>query len=174
MTRFGQSLLECHASLYRYARALCHDPVKAEELVQETYSRALAAKRRPDPAAPDQVRPWVFTIMRNLWHNQLRRRGRECAQDLIEESEAGSDRDTPETLLTRKLLRSEIVEAIDALPEMFREVIVLREIEGLSYAEIAQVLDCPRGTVMSRLARARAALRRLLIRFAPPSREVSR
>lgn len=70
------------------------------------------------------------------------------------------------------MLRSEIAAAIDALPEDYREVIVLREIEGLSYAGIAAVLGCPRGTVMSRLARARHRLRRFLLRLAYASQEV--
>jgi RNA polymerase sigma-70 factor (ECF subfamily) len=77
-------------------------------------------------------------------------------------------------MLTRKLLPSEIVQAIDALPEALREIVVLREIEELSYAEIASVLGCPPGTVMSRLARARHALRKQLVGLAPASREVER
>jgi RNA polymerase sigma-70 factor (ECF subfamily) len=71
-------------------------------------------------------------------------------------------------------LRSEIVQAIDSLPDGFREVIVLREIEGMSYAEISAVLRCPPGTVMSRLARGREMLRRMLIRFAPSNQEMAR
>lgn len=171
LSPFHQSLLACHASLYRYARALSHDPGRAEELVQETYKRALAARRRPEAPSVDQVRPWVFTILRRLWQNELRQSRSEA---LEEWSENAVDRDgeTPETLVARKLLRSEIIQAIDALPEAFREILVLREIEGLSYAEIAQVLECPRGTVMSRLARARQLLRRQLFRFAPAPREV--
>jgi RNA polymerase sigma-70 factor (ECF subfamily) len=67
-----------------------------------------------------------------------------------------------ETQLARKLLQSEVRDAIDMLPEQFREILLLRDIEGLSYAEIAGILDCPPGTVMSRLARARENLRRAL------------
>lgn len=119
----------------------------------------------------DQVRPWAFTILRRLWQNELR----QSRAEPLEEGAASlldGGGETPETLVTRKLLRSEIIQAIDALPEAFREVLVLREIEGLSYAEIARLLECPRGTVMSRLARARLLLRRQLFRYAPASREV--
>lgn len=164
-------MLACHASLYRYARALSQDPGRAEELVQETYKRALAARRRPEVPSVDQVRPWAFTILRRLWQNELRQ-SRPEPLDERAESLLDPGGETPETLVTRKLLRSEIIQAIDALPEAFREVLVLREIEGLSYAEIARLLECPRGTVMSRLARARLLLRRQLFRFAPASRGV--
>jgi len=171
VSSFSQTLLACHASLYRYARALCRDPGRAEELVQETYKRALAARRQPEAPVMDQVRPWAFTIMRRLWQNELRQTRHQAAADPAAEC-ADPAGETPETLLMRKLLRSEIVQAIDSLPEVFREVLILREIEGLSYADIAHVLDCPRGTVMSRLARSRLLLRRQFLRFAPSSREV--
>lgn len=119
----------------------------------------------------DQVRPWAFTILRRLWQNELRQmRAEPLEEGVASLLDAGGE--TPETLVTRKLLRSEIIQAIDALPEAFREVLVLRDIEGLSYAEIARVMECPRGTVMSRLARARLLLRRQLFRYAPASREV--
>lgn len=168
---FHQSLLACHASLFRYARALSHDPARAEELVQETYKRALAARRRPEEPSVEQVRPWAFTILRRLWQNQMRQSRSEPLEERGDNL-LDPDGETPETLVARKLLRTEIIQAIDALPEVFREVLVLREIEGLSYAEIARVLECPRGTVMSRLARARLMLRRHLLHYAPAAREV--
>lgn len=172
MTAFGQSLLACHAALYRYARALCRDPAEAEDLVQETFKRALAATRRPRTTTLEQVRPWAFTILRNVWRNLNRQRHREEPWEPGTEDRVDEKMESPETLLRRKLLRSEIAQAIDALPEDYREVVVLREIEGLSYADIAQVLGCPRGTVMSRLARARQLLRRYLLRLAPCPKEV--
>jgi RNA polymerase sigma-70 factor (ECF subfamily) len=133
----------------------------------------LAARRRPETPTVDQVRPWAFTIMRRLWQNELRHQRHSPPADLVDEDLIDAAADTPETLLARKLLRSEIIQAIDALPEVFREALILREIEGLSYAEIAQVAGCPRGTVMSRLARARLLLRRQLLGFGPVSREVN-
>jgi RNA polymerase sigma-70 factor (ECF subfamily) len=72
------------------------------------------------------------------------------------------DAEALDAQVARKLLQCEVRDAIDMLPEQFREVVLLRDIEGLSYAEIARVVDCPLGTVMSRLARARESLRRLL------------
>lgn len=146
----------------------------AEELVQETYRRALAARRRPDIHTPDHVRPWAFTILRNVWQNLLRQTRREALEDVPGEELQAPPDDSPDEVLTRKLLRSEIIQAIDTLPQSLREIIVLREIEGLSYAEIARVLDCAPGTVMSRLARARQLLRKLLIGLTPDSREVER
>ncbi len=122
-----------------------------------------------------EVRPWAFTIMRNIWQNELRRLNREVMADTLEVAHGSHDgTETPETLLARKLLRSEIACAIDSLPAPYREVVILREIEGLSYAEIARVAACPVGTVMSRLARARGLLRRALTRYAPAGKEVER
>ncbi|HWB95529.1 MAG TPA: sigma-70 family RNA polymerase sigma factor [Bryobacteraceae bacterium] len=166
--------MACHTSLYRYARALSHDPVTAEELVQETYRRALSARKRPEIHTPDHMRPWAFTILRNVWQNSRRLIRREVLEEAPGEEMHAPLEESPEAILTRKLLRSEIIQAIDALPQSLREIIVLREIEGLSYAEIAQVVECPAGTVMSRLARARQMLRKLLIGLAPDSREVER
>lgn len=173
MTALGQMLLSCHDSLYRYARALSRDPSLAEDVVQETYRRALSAKRPPAPLDQSNVRPWAFTILRHIWQNSLRSRQHALAAEAAT-FELADPAESAEVLLTRQLLRSEIVQAIDSLPAAFREVIVLREIEGLAYAEIARVLGCPEGTVMSRLARSRAQLRRMLIRFAPSAEEVGR
>jgi RNA polymerase sigma-70 factor (ECF subfamily) len=173
LTTLGQMLLSCHDSLYRYARALSRDPSAAEEFVQETYKRALAAKRRPEPLSQDNVRPWAFTILRNIWQNSLRLREHEAAAEAAL-WDASCGHESAEALLARQLLRSEIAHAIDCLPAGFREVILLREIEGLAYAEIAEVIGCPPGTVMSRLSRARNQLRHMLIRFAPSAQEIAR
>jgi len=160
---FTEILLSCHASLYRYARALCHDPPEAEELVQETYRRALSAKRKPAPLADGPVRRWMFTIMRHIWQNELRHRQHDVRRDPSSLLAANaSPGESPEETLLRKALQHEVRQAVDALPARFREVIALRELEGLSYSEIAGILECPLGTVMSRLARARALLRQLL------------
>ena len=172
ITGLGQILLSCHDSLYRYARALSHNPSLAEELVQETYKRALSAKRAPEPLNPASVRPWAFTILRHIWQNTLRDGVRELTVELPDHELPDPTAESMEVLLTRQLLRSEIAHAIDTLPEVFREVIVLREIEGLSYARIAEILRCPPGTVMSRLARGRDLLRRMLVRFSPAAQEM--
>ena len=170
---FNDTLLACHVSLYRYARSLSREPALAEDLVQEAYRRALASVKQPMPLSEDSTRAWLFTIVRNLWHNELRQRNRwaGCAVP-VEVAEASLD--SLDVQLTRKLLQSEVRHAIDMLQEAHREVILLRDIEGLSYAEIAQILDCPSGTVMSRLARARESLRAMLSASVPVHSEVRR
>jgi RNA polymerase sigma-70 factor, ECF subfamily len=154
-------VLGCHRSLYRYARSLCGEPGEAEELLQETYKRALAAKRKPSVASADEVRPWMFTIMRHTWLNEKRRMSR-AQEILVEEAPEAASPESAELAMNRKLLVSEVRAAVDSLPVLWREVIVMRDMEDLSYAQIADVLGCPVGTVMSRLARARAALRQWL------------
>ena len=154
-------MLGCNASLYRYARSLCGEPREAEELLQETYKRALAAKRKPVVANADEIRPWIFTIMRHVWQNEIRRISR--AKEVVFEEAPVVSGEYTEFGMTRKLLVSEVRAAVDSLPVMWREIIVMRDMEDLSYAEIAAILGCPLGTVMSRLARARDALRELLM-----------
>jgi RNA polymerase sigma-70 factor (ECF subfamily) len=172
VSAIGPTLLACHSSLYRYARALSRDPIEAEELVQETYRRALSARRCPETVTLENVRPWVFTILRNAWHNANRKHRREASEQPLSEAIPARGEDSPDIRLSRQLLRSEIAQAIDALPDVLREIILLREIESLSYAEIASVVGCPPGTVMSRLSRARQELRRQLAKFAPSPDEV--
>jgi RNA polymerase sigma-70 factor (ECF subfamily) len=166
-------MLNCHASLYRYARSLCGEPAEAEELLQETYKKALAAKRRPLEATIEQVRPWMFTIMRNAWQNEIRRQSR-AHEVWLNDAEDVEVTESPESLLTQKLLVSEVRAALDSMPAFWREVIVMRDLEELSYSEISTILECPLGTVMSRLARARSALRRILVGRAAMPREVTR
>lgn len=159
----------CYASLYRYARSLCGEAWEAEELLQETYSRALAAKRKPQVADSDEIRPWMFTIMRHTWQNQRRRISR-APEILIEDVAAVVSGGNAELAMNRKLLVSEVRAAVDSLPVPLREIVVMRDLEGLTYAQIAAILDCPIGTVMSRLARARTALRQLLMPRVPEVR----
>jgi len=153
--------LACHASLYRYARSLCGEPREAEELLQETYKRALEAKRKPAAADANEIRPWIFTIMRHVWQNERRRISR-SQETLFDDGVGLIPSVNAELAMSRKLLVSEVRAAVDSLPLPWREIIVMRDMEDLSYAQIAAALDCPIGTVMSRLARAREALRQLL------------
>jgi RNA polymerase sigma-70 factor (ECF subfamily) len=154
--------LGCHASLYRYARSLCGEPWDAEELLQETYKRSWAAKRKPAAADADEIRPWLFTIMRNIWQNERRRVSR-SRETLFDDATAAVSGENVELAVSQRLLVSEVRAAVDSLPVLWREVIVMRDMEELSYAQIAVVLGCPIGTVMSRLARAREGLRQLLM-----------
>jgi RNA polymerase sigma-70 factor (ECF subfamily) len=151
--------------LYSYALVLTRNHAEAEDLVQETYVRALPAMGRL--RADSNTKGWLFTILRNIWLNQLRkwRNGPQMiemegddgvANSIVEPSKDSHD------LYVSKLEAEQVREAIQELPTDFREIILLREYEDLSYQEIASVLDCPVGTVMSRLGRARAKLRVLL------------
>lgn len=158
--------MACHAPLYRYARSLCGEPGEAEELLQETYQRALAAKRKPVVADADEIRPWIFTIMRHVWQNERRRMSR-SQETQFEDAATLASPENPELAINRKLLVSEVRAAVDSLPPPWREIIVMRDMEDLSYAQIATVLACPIGTVMSRLARARDAVRQLLMPRVP-------
>jgi len=152
--------------LYAYGMVLSRNQAMAADLVQETYLRALKAKEslRPD----SNVKSWLFTILRNIWLNQLRheRAGPKIAEldsdeNLADVSIATSE--DPHDLYVRNLQREQVRTAIQQLPVEFREIIILREYEELSYSEIANVLQCPMGTVMSRLARARSRLGDLLL-----------
>jgi RNA polymerase sigma-70 factor, ECF subfamily len=138
-------------------------------LLQETYKRALGAKRKPLAADADEIRPWIFTIMRHVWQNERRRVSR-SRQTVFDEAVTSVSAESLELAMNRKLLVSEVRAAVDSLPGMWREIIVMRDMEGLSYVEIAAILDCPVGTVMSRLARGREALRQLLMPRVPEVR----
>ena len=159
-------LPECRDGLYSYALVLSRNQAEAEELVQETCFRALRAKERLRPDS--NVKSWLFTILRNIWLNQLRQR--KTAHDMVEldasehvaNRAVDSSRD-PYAAYVSDLEGEQVRNAIEQLALEFREVILLREYGGLSYDEIAEMLQCPVGTVMSRLARARSKLRDLLL-----------
>jgi RNA polymerase sigma-70 factor (ECF subfamily) len=151
--------------LYGYALVLTRNHAEAEDLVQETYLRAIEAIGRL--RAGSNVRGWLFTILRNIWLNQLRKRrnGPQMIDleggDGIVNSVVEPSKDSYDLYVSQKETE-EVRAAIQKLPAEFREIVLLREYEDLSYQEIASVLDCPVGTVMSRLARARTKLRTLL------------
>ncbi|HTF70760.1 MAG TPA: sigma-70 family RNA polymerase sigma factor [Edaphobacter sp.] len=151
--------------LYSYALVLTRNHAEAEDLVQETYVRAMQAMGRL--RAGSNMKGWLCTILRNVWFNQLRKRrngpqivetevGDDVANSIVEPSKDSYD------LYVSKMEAEQVRAAIQELPVEFREIILLREYEDLSYLEIASILDCPVGTVMSRLGRARAKLRVLL------------
>jgi RNA polymerase sigma-70 factor (ECF subfamily) len=158
---FGQAALEHIDALYGYAMTLTRDTTDAEDLVQETYVRAARAINRPDSNA--NLKGWLFVIMRNAWLNQVRHKNAgPMFVDLDSNESTGEAQDKPHVVYLRKLEREQVREAIESLPDAYREIVLLRDIEGLTYQEIAMVLDCPAGTVMSRLGRARGRLRKLL------------
>ena len=151
-------------ALYGFAMVLTQSPSEAEDLVQETYTHAAGhyEKLKPD----SNLKGWLFTIMRNVWLQQLRHvRGGPEFVALEDDAASYWPADTaedPQTQYVRIWEREEIRAALKGLPGACREIIVLRDIEGLSYKEIAAIFDCPLGTIMSRLARARGKLKRLL------------
>jgi RNA polymerase sigma-70 factor, ECF subfamily len=158
--------------LFGYAMVLSRNSTEAEDLVQETCLRALRAI--DGLRAEGSVKSWLFTILRNIWLNQLRQR--RTAPELVELDadenatyEPADLTQDPHTGLVNKVEREQVRAAIQQLPAEFREIIVLREYEELSYQEIAALLDCPPGTVMSRLARARSKLRDLLSERSQPA-----
>jgi RNA polymerase sigma-70 factor, ECF subfamily len=154
--------------LYGYAVVLSRNRTQAEDLVQETCLRALRAMERLRPDS--NIKSWLFTILRNIWLNQLRQSRTEVVELDLDENSANQAVDTakdPYAAYVSKVERDQVRQAIEQLPLEFREIILLREYEDLSYEEISSLLDCPPGTVMSRLARARSKLRDLLLADSP-------
>ena len=163
ITEFGQAALEHIDALYGYALALTHNITEAEDLVQDTYLRAASAAHRPD--VHSNLKGWMFVIMRNAWLNELRHQ--KNGPKFVDLETTGPPpvdqlQETPHVVYLRKLEREQVQQAIESLPDAYREIIVLRDIEGFTYQEIAMVLNCPAGTVMSRLGRARGKLRKVL------------
>jgi RNA polymerase sigma-70 factor (ECF subfamily) len=144
-------------ALMRYAQALTHDPVAAEELVQDALVRAYDRRSTFDPRF--SLRAWLFSILHNTFVSSYRRRRAEARREQIAADLATSVAD-PVQEQAAELQR--IGAAFQALPLDQRTVLHLVTVEGLSYAEAAQALEIPVGTVMSRLSRARAALRNVI------------
>jgi RNA polymerase sigma-70 factor (ECF subfamily) len=162
---FEAEALKVIDSLYRTARRLTRRPSDAEDLVQDTYLKAFRAA--DTFKAGTNLRAWLFTILHNTARNRARDRAREVVTFDSETVERASGApggpssaaaDTPEMLLVRETLAPELQDAIDALPEAFREAVWLRDVEEFSYAEIAEMLGIPIGTVMSRISRGRRML----------------
>ena len=161
--RFRDAALPYLDDVFTLARYLMRNAADAEDAVQECYLRAL---RHFDTYRGPAMKPWLLTILRNVCNAEFARRGkREVTSDCSAEKEADEvplwqePQVSPETTLLRQHDDDTIRQLIAGLPQQFREVIVLREVNELSYQEIAQVAGVPVGTVMSRLARARAMLR---------------
>jgi RNA polymerase sigma-70 factor (ECF subfamily) len=159
--KFSSEAMEHIDALFGYAMALTRNRAEAEDLVQETYLRAVRAANQ---LAPDSnIKSWLFVIMRNAWLNQLRHRQTGPRFVELETEEIVTDVSlNPHVVYLRKIEREQVQEAIAQLPANYREIIVLRDLEGYSYQDIANLLDCPAGTVMSRLARAREKLKERL------------
>ncbi len=167
---FESDVLEHVDALFSVAFRLTKEGSAAEDLVQDTLVKAMRARSQYQSGT--NLKAWLLRILTNTFINRHRRGGLE--REVLEGPDAGpmADRWTgaasmrgmrdPEREALAPLVEAEVTKALDSLPEHFRMVIVLSDIEGLSYKEIARVMDCPIGTVMSRLHRARASLQELL------------
>jgi len=170
--RFREAALPHLDAVYTLARYLLREPADAEDAVQECYLRAL---RHFDTFRGDDIKPWLLAILRNVCHVEFKRRSRFVLCDVNAEAENPDGaipmwqkvQESPETEMVQKSDARTMQDLVTALPEAFREVILLREVENLSYRQIADVLNVPVGTVMSRLARARATLREAWLKAAP-------
>ena len=160
--------------LYGSALRLTKDPSKAEDLVQETFLRAYRFWHRYEKGT--NLKAWLLRIQTNEFINRYRKDKREKAVfdlnsfDVAVQKYADEDvEDLPPEVRTQflsRLMGDEVVEALDALPIDFRMVVLLVDINDLSYKEVAEILDCPVGTVMSRLHRARKMMRANLFEYA--------
>lgn len=150
--------------LYGTAVRLTRDGDAARDLVQDTYLKALRAHDRFQPGT--NLKAWLFTILHNTWRNRRRDQARarvsfdsDSVDAAVDAGQAGVvERATPETMLLRRVQDADIRAAVDALPEAFREAVWLRDVEDLSYQDIADALGVPIGTVMSRISRGRKLL----------------
>jgi RNA polymerase sigma-70 factor (ECF subfamily) len=161
LSRFEEAILPHLDAAYNLARWLMRNDADADDALQDACLRALrffAGFRGADG------RVWLLAIVRNTCYSKLKgNRGQQLEASYDEEAHGhGPEGADPEGMLLRSLDAAALQRAVEALPEEFREVIVMRELEGLSYKEIAEVTETPIGTVMSRLARARARLQRSL------------
>jgi len=159
-------------TLYRTALRLTHNRADAEDLVQEACLRAFRSFHRFIPGT--NCRAWLLTIVRNTFLNRIRDEGRQVLAGraagadpaLGPAAESAATPENPEEELLQTVLHGDVDRALKALPLPFREAVVLADLEGLTYREVAEVLSCPIGTVMARLSRGRRLLREALGRFA--------
>jgi RNA polymerase sigma-70 factor (ECF subfamily) len=168
--RFAALVLPHLDALHYTAMRLTRDASTAEDLVQETSLRAYRALHQLTQEA--SCRAWLMKIMTNIWLNQRQKRGRESLALDIETLDLSPTEvavwshqripEEPERAASRKQFCEDLDQALHQLPEAFRIVVMLADVEGLSYKEVAETLQCPIGTVMSRLYRARQLLRKAL------------
>jgi len=162
--RFRETALPLLDDVYTLARYLLRDAADAEDAVQECYLRAF---KHFDSYRGPAMKPWLFAILRNICRAEYARRATTPTSGIEDVPESAEQaplwhevQETPEAQLLRRWDSDTVRRLIATLAEPFRETFVLREVQNLSYREIADVAEVPVGTVMSRLARARAMLRR--------------
>jgi len=175
-TKFSDQAMQYMDALYTAAMRLTHNAADAEDLVQETYLKAYRAYGGFEEGT--NLRAWLYRILTNTFINNYRSKKRRPDETDIEEVEdlylyrrlggleaAAAGRSAEDELLDW-FTDAEVKEAVESLPEQFRMAVLLSDVEGFSYKEIAEILDIPIGTVMSRLHRGRKALQRQLYEFA--------
>ncbi|GIW44074.1 MAG: ECF RNA polymerase sigma factor SigR [Candidatus Binatia bacterium] len=148
-------------ALYNYALALA-GPGEADDLVQTTVLKAI--ERWQEIADRATVRTWLFVVLRNTWIDGVRQRARQ--EERVGTIPGWTAREPvpgPESQILEREWAQRVQQAVASLPEPYRSPLYLRDVEGFNYKEVAQILGCPLGTVMSRLARARALLRAQLL-----------
>jgi RNA polymerase sigma-70 factor (ECF subfamily) len=163
---FGRLALPSLDALYRTARRLTGSDSDAEDLVQQTFLEGFRSVHRLE--SPARCRAWLFGILRNLWRKgRLRARQRPTLAlvDIDADDEILRTTGDPEQDLVRRTFSDEMERALGALPDDFRMAVLLFDVEGLSYAEVAMAMDCKEGTVRSRLARGRGLLAAQLARI---------
>jgi RNA polymerase sigma-70 factor, ECF subfamily len=173
---FEAIALEHFDALYNTAMRLTHNPSAAQDLVQETYLKAYRFFHRFEPGT--NIKAWLFTILRNTYINTYRKIIRQQRQVDFEQvspfladpaaPSEWQERDSVEEML-RYVVQDDVKRALDDLPEEYRLVVLLADLEDFSYKEIADIVGCPVGTVMSRLFRGRRLLRKSLEDFAKKS-----
>jgi RNA polymerase sigma-70 factor (ECF subfamily) len=167
--RFESDALSHIDALYGAALRLTRNAADAEDLVQDTYVKAFRSVRQFRKGT--NLKAWLFTILHNTFRNRRRDAGRDPVDvdsALMEVAAPADPGAGPEERLLRSLADKEVQAAVDKLPEQFRDAVWLRDAEEFSYAEIAEMLGIPIGTVMSRISRGRRLLYDILTAGAPP------
>ncbi len=154
--QFEERLAEARPRLWRLAHSWCHNRMLADDLVQETLAKAL--DRHGQLRDAEALNGWLCSILANCWHDHLRRRRDTTDIDEIGESDLPAEGSPEDDCLQNEIVRR-VRQAVAGLPTGQREVVTLVDLEEFSYAEVAAILEIPIGTVMSRLSRARVALR---------------
>jgi RNA polymerase sigma-70 factor (ECF subfamily) len=160
---FEELAMPLFDSLYNFASWLAHDKSNAEDLVQETYLKALRSFASFQRGT--NFRAWMFRILRNTFLSSCSTLDRRMTVEIDSEDDPvmPATSPTPESLLIERFQQDAARNAIEQLPVIFKEVLLLKDVEDASYREISEILSIPIGTVMSRLARARKAVRNSLL-----------
>jgi RNA polymerase sigma-70 factor (ECF subfamily) len=171
---FASEALGYLEALYATALRLARNRSDAEDLVQDTYVKAFRFADRFERGT--NLKAWLYTILHNTWRNRRRDASRDAVEvdsDRVERAaqlDGPAEVDTPERILMRATLDADLQAALDSLPEAFREAVWLRDVEEFSYAEMAEMLGIPIGTVMSRISRGRRLLFEKLSAAVPGAR----